>query len=112
MLSKKQLQHVCLQGSGAQECRYLMYSNNTSGMVCAKQLVKEKQARDKIVSAFLADCKKKGVDPNTTWPYGVNNGGYYIGIGNGNNCSGYPVLPTVQQGYDVDLGIVNKKGKP
>lgn len=114
MLSKKQLQHVCLQGCGAQECRYLMYSTNGNNMVCSKQLTKEQQARDKIVNTFIADCKKKGLQPNSVWPINMGN---YVGLGNGNNCKGYPILPNTQQGYDIDLGITNKKqnsikGKP
>ncbi len=116
-LSKPQLQHVCLQYAGAQQCKYLGVGSSYQHE-CKKLVATEKQAIDKAVADHMADCKKNGKNPVTAWPsnflYNNRNGGYYgnqIGLGDGCGCTGYRSLPSVTQGYDVDLDIQKQKKK-
>ena len=87
-LSKDQLQHRCLWGQGAKQCRYLTYGNG--GQECTKRLSGRKKSADAKVEKIREDCKKNHVDPNNQWNP----------IGNGGTCQGYLYLPTQVQGYD------------
>lgn len=88
MLSLKQLQDVCLIHSNNQ-CRYLAMDNNDwQKWYCLKQQKSTKKKIDKKVSQFIQDAKKSGLDP------------FSSGVALGDNCSGYPVLKHIEQGYD------------
>lgn len=101
-LSKKQLKHVCLQGSGSTECRYLGADKTSFTPLCMRHIPKEKKARDKAVADHTADCRKKNIDPHQQWPgQNLYTGYYTIGLGNGAGCAGYPALTKVVQGYDI-----------
>lgn len=116
-LSKKQLAHVCLQGCGAQQCRYLGFDQKFTP-ICTKLLTQEKKNRDKMVSTHFADCRKQGIDPwanpfSQVLYVGSGWSGYYVGLGDGAGCSGYPQLSKVTQGYDVSNGSTgNASGQP
>jgi len=90
MLSKKQLQDVCLlhQG-GASCCRYLAEDDqNYNVWYCVKHKLAEKKKIDQKITQWVQECKKQGLDPNTQ------------NVPLADNCSGYPVLKHLEQGYD------------
>ncbi|RDJ35272.1 MAG: hypothetical protein DWQ19_10685 [Crenarchaeota archaeon] len=89
MLSKKQVENVCMNGCGSDECRYLDSDDYDYGkFYCVKHRINQKQKIDQIVAEFIADCASKGIDPADQ------------GDPIGDNCSGYPYLKHVEQGYD------------
>ena len=89
-LSQKQLEDVCLLYQGDHRmCRYLRDDGQKyNTYYCIKLRPKEGKKIDLRVNEFIRECRKKGEDPN------VHN------VPLGNNCSGYPVLKHIQQGYD------------
>ena len=89
MLSDKQLNDVCLLHQDHGQCRYLDEDPRTWQYHCMKHRKVRKDDIDEKVSDFLIECKKKGVDPDSQ------------GFPMGDNCSGFPVLKHIQQGYDV-----------
>lgn len=89
MLSKLQLQNVCMVYGGSDKCMFLMEDDLQYGVFhCMKHRPVQKAKIEKQVKQFLVDCKKKGVDPMQQ------------GVALGDNCSGYPVLKHKEQGYD------------
>ncbi len=92
MLTNKHLEDVCLVFHGAERCRYLTDDINDDSFVwiCMKHNSKFKNQVDSEVSDLMKECQKKGTDPKQ------------VGIPLGDNCSGYPVLKYVPQGYDLD----------
>lgn len=92
VLSDKQLKDVCmLWGGDYRTCRYLRDDDQDYGKYyCYKLRATEKKKIDLKVREFLRDCKKKKIDPATQ------------NVPLGDNCSGYPILKVIQQGYDCD----------
>ena len=92
MLSKCQLENVCLCNTrDSKTCRYLYDDDRIHGRYyCHKLRPLDKANIDKKLNQFIEQCKKKGVDPE------VSN------IPLGDNCSGYPLLKHIEQGYDKD----------
>jgi len=92
MLSKKQLANVCLLGEMSYEtCRYCVRdAMNYTKWYCAKHSKKTQQKIDIKTYDFFVDCGIKGVSP------------YIGGVPLGDNCAGYPLLKTIEQGYDKD----------
>ena len=92
MLSLKQLQDVCLiQNNDSTQCRYLRQDDvDYNKWYCLRHRKQEKQKIDSKVNDFLRECSKKGIHPFTQ--------GFPLGA----NCSGYPVLKHIEQGYDKD----------
>ncbi len=91
MLSQNQLDHVCLLGQGTACCLYLDQDpNDYQKFYCLKLRKADKQMMDDKVKDFLDNCKRIKLDP-----YKQNN------IPFGDNCSGYPYLLNILQGYDV-----------
>lgn len=89
MLSKKQLADICMSNQGHQACRYLSQDElDWSKFHCIKLRPIEKSKIDKKVSDYISECKRKGTDPNKQ------------SIPIADNCSGYPLLKTINQGYD------------
>jgi len=88
-LSLKQLQDVCLFNSGNyKRCRYLAQDDlDPTKWYCVKKSSKKEEIDDEA-SIFLAELKKKNMDPRKQ------------GVPLGDNCSGYPILKHVIQGYD------------
>jgi hypothetical protein len=90
MLSKKQLQDICLLHSQG-TCRYLDSDDaDHTKWCCLKHNSIKKKTIDAGVSAFVTECKSKGLDP-------VKQNNFI-----GDNCSGYPFLKHLEQGYDKD----------
>jgi len=89
MLSKKQLQNICMQNSRtSKRCRYLAQDDTDSTKYyCVKQSSKKDEI-DVDLEEFIEESKKKGHDP------------YKQGIPLGDNCPGYPILKYIEQGYD------------
>lgn len=89
MLSKKQLQDVCLLYTlNHQRCRYLAQDDiDWQKWYCLKKTSKRSDI-DVETNEFIADCRKKNQDPKQA------------GIPLGDNCQGYPVLKFIEQGYD------------
>jgi len=91
MLSKLQVQNVCLAGSGNKCCRYLTEDDlDPNKFHCSKLRPIEKFKIDEEINVFLKDCKRKKIDPLK----------YSKPIGN--NCEGYLIFHNIEQGYDAD----------
>lgn len=88
MLTLKQLEHKCLLYKSADQCKYLDNDYNTNSYICKKKSV-DKKIIDKKAADFIKECKKSNVDP------------YAMHEPLGDNCTGYPVLLTRPQGFDV-----------
>jgi hypothetical protein len=91
MLSERQLQDVCLWFSGYKQCRYLRFDDmQMDQCYCIKLRQEERDKADDKVLCHLSECAMKSINPqNQDVPIG-------------DNCSGYPLLKFVEQGYDVD----------
>jgi len=91
MLSKKQLQDVCLfNDKSHNKCRYLSQDDNDYTKYYCLKKNSEAQAIDKEVNSFIRECNRKGKNP------------YAENVPMGNNCKGYPLLKFIEQGYDKD----------
>jgi len=90
-LSKKQTEDICLQTlSNHKTCRYLAQDDlDSKKFYCLKKSVK-KAIADTEVGEFMGKMKKAGQDPNAQ------------GLPLGDNCTGYPIMGYLEQGYDVD----------
>lgn len=86
-LSKKQIENVCLIYNGSKQCRYLDI-DEPNKCNCLK-LTCHKSDMDKRIRKYKEDLKKNGQDPSL------------MNTPIGDNCKGYPYLPTLKQGYDV-----------
>ncbi len=92
-LTKKHLNDVCYLQGGHMRCRYLDEDTDDKGntiYVC-KKLSPDRNIIDSEIIDFMNNMKKSGQDP-------VNQG-----VPLGDNCSGYIVLKTKPQGYDVKI---------
>lgn len=91
MLSLKQVKDVCFINGGSDCCRYLDEEIDDLGNIIhlCKKLSPDQSIIDNEISDFLKESKKQGLDP------------FQQGVPLGNNCSGYVVLKTKLQGYDV-----------
>ncbi len=91
MLSKKHLNNVCMLGRQHKECRYLESDDfDYNKYYCQKHRPNEKKKIDIKLNAFVAECKRKGLDlAKQSKPLG-------------DNCSGYALLKHKLQGIDVD----------
>jgi len=92
MLSNKQLQDVCLcYSGGSAQCRYLAQDEvDWKKWYCQKLIRSKKDKIDVTVEKYREECRKAGTDP------------FSQGSPIGDNCSGYPLLRHVEQGYDKD----------
>ena len=92
MLSKKQLQNVCLMyDPDHKTCRYIGQDDVDYGKWhCVKHKKNSKDKIDEEVKIFILNCRKKNIDPAQQ------------GMPIGDNCSGYPILKNIEQGYDKD----------
>jgi hypothetical protein len=90
-LSLKQLNDVCLfPNTNYKRCRYLGQDDiDGSKWYCMKKTAKRAEIDDES-NEYLADCHKKGIDPRSQ------------SVPLGDNCPGYPILKTIEQGYDKD----------
>lgn len=91
MLSHKHLQDICLLYDGTHEkCRYLAQDEmDYSKYYCLKKSKKGAEI-DVELDDFVKETRKKGKDPRKE------------NIPLGDNCSGYPILRYLEQGYDKD----------
>lgn len=92
MLTRAQLEHVCLLYQDAKQCRYLKddITYNAVIWVCCKHNSALKKEADYFAEEAIKEFKAQGSDPNSG------------DIPLGDNCSGYPILKYLKQGYDVD----------
>jgi hypothetical protein len=90
-LTKKQVNDVCFISGGSKQCRYLDEDIDEHGNVVnlCKKLSPDRQIIDSELIDFFKDMKTSGQDP------------FKQGVPLGDNCQGYIVLKTKQQGYDV-----------
>jgi hypothetical protein len=88
MLSKKQLDVVCMLGCGdSRECRYLRDEPAMHGVYnCYKLRPNEKKKIDLKVEEYIRDAKKKGKNP------------YEDGVPLGDNCPGQLILKSIETG--------------
>ena len=89
MLSKKQVDDVCLIYAGQKMCRYMIYDQQTGKHLCCKKVQELKEEIDKRVEEYVARAKKNGQDLSI------------MGRPVGDNCPGYLYLKNILQGYDV-----------
>ena len=90
-LTQKQLKDVCMIWGGSSQCRYLDEDLDDDGNivhVCKKKSSYKDIIDDEFVE-WLSEQKKNGQDP------------YKSQAPMGDNCSGYVILKTKPQGYDV-----------
>tara|TARA_Y100000034_G_scaffold136518_1_gene213544 strand:- start:5656 stop:5934 length:279 start_codon:yes stop_codon:yes gene_type:complete len=91
MLSKKQLEHVCLLREGNfKTCRYCVEDDQDSTKWYCVKKTANKAVIDNEVQEYHKKMVDSGKDPKKQ------------GFPLGDNCAGYPVLKYVEQGYDVD----------
>lgn len=91
-LTTKQLTDVCLlNDSNHKTCRYLKNDDlEPSKWYCCKLRENDKSKIDSRTKQLLKDCRDRGINPKT------------LNVAMGDNCSGYPLLKLIDQGYDVD----------
>lgn len=90
MLSRLQVQNVCMAGHGDKCCRYLIEDDlDPTKFHCNKLRPIEKTKTDNEVNDFILDCKRKKTNPSN----------YSKPIGN--NCDGFLILHNIEQGYDI-----------
>jgi hypothetical protein len=89
MLSLKQLKDVCLNSDvTSQRCRYLCQDEvNNSKFYCLKLSAKAGKI-DAEIDNYVKTMKSKGKNPDDE------------NLPLGDNCSGYPFLRHIEQGYD------------
>ncbi len=88
-LTQKQLRDVCLIHQGHRQCRYLAADDLNWGKWNCLKKTPSKKVIDDEVKDTLAQLKKQGQDYRKH------------GVPVGDNCSGYPLLKIIDQGYDV-----------
>lgn len=89
MLSIKHVTNVCLLNGGIKQCRYLEGDEYDDRIYYCKKMTPEKKMIDVDVEELRQEFIDKHKDIRTT--------GYALG----DNCSGYPLLKEMLQGYDV-----------
>jgi len=89
VLSRKQVEDVCLVYGGSKQCRYVDEDPDDYSKMYCKKLTPEKKLIDEEIDEYIKDCKNKGVDA------------YSQGVPLGNNCDGFILLKELEQGYDV-----------
>ena len=89
-LTRPQLRDVCLIHKGQDQCRYASPDDQAYNIYHCNKLTGQKKIVDAEVQKHQDDCKKKGM--------AIFSQGRAIG----DNCKGYPYLPTIDQGYDLD----------
>jgi len=92
MLSRKQLEDVCMMGCGDyRQCRYIREEGNGT-FNCCKLRPNEKKKIDQKIDEFFRKCNTNGTDP-----YGPDadpNGPAPLG----DNCQGHIILHNVTTG--------------
>jgi hypothetical protein len=89
MLTLKQVEDVCLYGSGAKECRFLAEDDTNGKFYCVKRIKALRSDIDIEVTEFIKQNKLRGIDP------------MQMSTPLGDNCSGYTFLKYKSQGYDL-----------
>jgi hypothetical protein len=91
MLSLKQIQDICLSDDTThRRCRYLSQDENDDSKFYCMKLSSKAQDIDSEITNYLVECQKRNRDPlKENLPLG-------------DNCSGYPMLRHLEQGYDCD----------
>jgi hypothetical protein len=91
MLSLKQIQDICLcDDTTYKRCRYLSQDENDDSKFYCMKLSSKSQDIDSEITNYLVECQKYNRDPlKENLPLA-------------DNCSGYPMLRHLEQGYDCD----------
>lgn len=89
MLSKNQVENVCLAYSGHKACRYLVYDRQSGIHLCIKKVEALKDEIDVRVDKHIEKAKSNQTDL------------IKLGRGIGDNCKGYLYLKNKAQGYDI-----------
>ncbi len=91
MLTKKQVEDMCLLYGGHKACRYPIYDQLTGKHLCVKKVQGVKDKIDQRVEAYIKKTKDNGQDL------------VMLGraVGDGGVCQGYLYLKNAKQGYDV-----------
>lgn len=90
-LTLKQVQDICLIGTGSTQCRFLAEDEKVDGQFyCLKLVSQQRPEIDQEVAEFIKKHKDRGVDP------------YSMGLPLADNCGGYRFLKAKMQGYDLD----------
>lgn len=90
-LTQKQIKDVCFISGGPDQCRYLDEDVDDNGnpiYVCKKRSPDKKIIDEELID-FFNEMKRSGQDPAKQ------------GVPLSDNCGGFVVLKTKQQGYDV-----------
>jgi hypothetical protein len=87
-LSNKQTRDVCLAQQGSKQCRYLSPDDQNWGRFNCLKLTSMRKVIDETLNDTIQDLKAKGIDYKKQ------------GLPVGDNCSGYPLLRLIEQGYD------------
>lgn len=89
MLSKNQLNNVCLVGQGYKCCRFLAQDDNDwTKHYCIKTTGRRKEI-DKFTEKHIKECSDSKTDVTQS------------NIPLGDNCTGYPIMKYIEQGYDI-----------
>ena len=88
-LTVKQVKDVCLANQGYKACRYLSPDDQNWGKFHCLKKTAQKKVIDEEVHDTLVQLKIAGQD------YKKQN------VPVGDNCSGYPLLRIIEQGYDL-----------
>lgn len=89
-LTNKQLNDVCLLGQGHRSCRYLSPDDQSWGKYHCIKLSVQKKVCDEEAADTRAKMLANGQDVRKQ------------GVPMGDNCSGYPLLRIIDQGYDLN----------
>jgi hypothetical protein len=87
-LTQKQIKDVCLVNQGYRQCRFLAPDTTWGHYNCLKK-TSQKKVIDEEVQDVLVSLKQQGRDYRKSQ------------LPIGDNCQGYPLLKTIDQGYDV-----------
>jgi hypothetical protein len=91
MLSKKQLEDICLKyHNNYKTCRYCAEDDQDSSKFYCAKMTAQKAIIDSEVEDYLKKLKKKNQDLKKQ------------GLPVGDNCTGYPFMKHIEQGYDKD----------
>lgn len=89
MLSKKHVQDVCMVNSiDVRRCRFLVEDDTNFGRWHCLKLTSRRSIIDVELETFVKESRRKGQDP------------YKSNLPFGDNCGGYPIMRTIEQGYD------------
>lgn len=88
-LSDNHVKDICLSNGGYKQCRFLAPDDHQWNKFHCLKLTAQKKVINEELHDTLVSLKSQGMDYKKQ------------GLPVGDNCSGYPLLRKIQQGYDV-----------